>query len=378
MKEKLGEQTPDSTFAVFVPYSRDNPYQAELIKRLAKYGVRVETERDVKNAFAKIMRRQIRPDVLHLHWIVISMRSNPVRCLIRTIAFVTRLFILRIKGVRIVWTVHNLVSHECKRPKLEWFARSITVRLAHSLIVHTESAKANVLAAWHLRNSKKVSIVPHGNYVEYYPNRVDRKSARAQLDIPKWEIVMLFVGNIRPYKGVPELIEAFKKLNSPKARLVIAGKPHNDNIANEIRAKCGTQKDIRLVFEVIPDNELQIYMNAADIVVLPYRDILTSGAVILAMSFGKALIVPAVGCMTDVLDTRGSILYNSSEQDGLLNGLRQALNANFEEMGRHNLKLAKQLCWDKAAKDTAILYQKSANRKSSRSLVIQEPIYKCN
>ena len=81
--------------------------------------------------------------------------------------------------------------------------------------------------------------------------------------------------------------------------------------------------------------------------VFPYRDILTSGGILLAMSFGKAIIAPMLGCIIDTLDYSSSILYDTGEQDGLLKAMRKAgaLNGQLHRMGKHNLKLAERLPW---------------------------------
>jgi len=58
-------------------------------------------------------------------------------------------------------------------------------------------------------------------------------------------------------------------------------------------------------------------MNACDVVVFPYQEILTSGAVILAMSFGRACVAPRLGCIQDVLDDKGAFIYEPSNKAGL-------------------------------------------------------------
>ena len=96
---------------------------------------------------------------------------------------------------------------------------------------------------------------------------------------------------------------------------------------------------------------------------LLYRDFLTSGAVILAMSFGKPIIVPAIGCMLDILDNKGSIMYDPLEKKGLLKAMKKALSANLEKMGKHNFELANQFRWDDIAKRTYKVYQECLRGK---------------
>jgi beta-1,4-mannosyltransferase len=91
-------------------------------------------------------------------------------------------------------------------------------------------------------------------------------------------------------------------------------------------------------------------MNAADIIVLPYRGVLTSGTAILAMSFGKPIIAPSIGCMPDVLDDKGSFLYDPLQKDSLIKAMKQALTGELKRMGEHNFELSKRLSWDEIAK----------------------------
>jgi len=104
-------------------------------------------------------------------------------------------------------------------------------------------------------------------------------------------------------------------------------------------------------------------MNAADVIVLPFKDILTSGSVILAMSFGKPIIAPTIGCVPDVLDIEGSFLYNALEKDGLVNAMRRVFNSDIIKMGNHNFELAKQFEWDKIAKKTYEIYCECLKKK---------------
>jgi glycosyltransferase involved in cell wall biosynthesis len=110
----------------------------------------------------------------------------------------------------------------------------------------------------------------------------------------------------------------------------------------------------------IPDDEIQIYMNACDIIVTPYRDVLTSGQVILAMSFNKPIIAPKLGCIIDVLDEKGSILYNPNINDSLIQALEKSLDkkANLVKMGNYNFNLVKKFEWNRLAIKTIKIYQK--------------------
>jgi len=98
-------------------------------------------------------------------------------------------------------------------------------------------------------------------------------------------------------------------------------------------------------------------MNACDVVVLPFHDILTSGSALLAMSFGKPVIAPRLGCIPEVLDSEGAFLYNYKEREGLLKAIQEASVANLGAMGKHNYDKTKRFDWNVIAQKTHELYQ---------------------
>src|SRR5690606_12714398 len=125
------------------------------------------------------------------------------------------------------------------------------------------------------------------------------------------------------------------------AELVIAGSPLNAQVEKDVRDAV-TSPHVHLHPHFVPDAEIQVYMNAADAVVLPYQDVLTSGAVVLAMSFGKACIAARIGCIPDMLDDEGAILYQPDHPDGLRKALEQAHASpdRLTRMGERNAERA--------------------------------------
>lgn len=351
---------------IFIPdYRKVNPYQKALADSLSKEGVEVSF--GTTSSLFPVLRSvksDWRPDILHIHWIhPFLLASSKGKTIVKSICFIAELVVLRILGIKFVWTVHNIVNHEKRFSSLELFFTKIAIRFFNRIITHSHFAKNEVKKVYNITDNSKIQIIPHGNYINNYKNAVGRIEARNKLKIDEKEIVFMYFGLIRPYKGVFELIDSFKKLNVPQKKLLIVGKPCNNEFAKNILKRCNKNENIKTVFEFIPDNEVQIYMNAADIVVLPYRNILTSGTIILAMSFGKSIIAPAIGCIPEALDREESFLYDPSVKDGLIKAMRQVFDSDLEKMGRHNFKLAKQLGWDKIAKKTYEVYCECLKRK---------------
>jgi glycosyltransferase involved in cell wall biosynthesis len=311
----------------------------------------------------KSIRNYGKPDILHIHWLdPFFLAKSRIKTFLRSIIFIGELLIVKIIGVKIVWTVHNITSHDINFRSIELFFTKVLTRLFNRIIVHCSSAKNEVIDVYGVKKNLIV-IIPHGNYIHCYKNTISMKEARRKLHLSVDNIVFLYFGLIRPYKGIFGLINSFNKLNNNNAKLLITGKPLNDEVANNIQMICNDNEKIKINFGFVTDDEIQTYMNAIDVVVLPYENILTSGAVILAMSFGKPIIAPSIGCIPEVLDNKGSFLYDPLQEAGLLKAIKQSFNSDLKKMGEYNYKLVNKLSWDKIAKKTISAYKECLNKK---------------
>lgn len=354
------------TSVAFVPYwGAGNPYQNALAGQLSALGVEVDTGHSLKGLFRYGVVLNGRPDIVHVHWLpVFGWRGR--QCF-RCLAFVVRLVLLRIHRVPVVWTIHNLLPHESVCPRCDWLLARIVAALANELIVHGPNAKEKVVETWRLRDSNRVTVIPHGSYMGDYPNHIGRAAARRRLALDDTALMFLFIGAIRPYKGVLELIEAFQGVAAAHAMLVIAGQPLNDAFAREIETASAGMDRIRFRPGFVPDDEIQVYMNAADVVVLPYRRVLSSGAALLAMAFGRPCIAPTMGSLGDVLDESGAFLYDPESEMGLREGIQEAIERadTLPQMGEHNRRKAAQWTWAKAAEATKTLYDRCLSERCS-------------
>lgn len=360
--------------AIFIPdYSRANPYQKALADSLSKEGVEVSFG-TISRLFSVLssVKNHWKPNILHIHWPhPFLLASSGGKTILKSFSFIGELLILKLFGIKVVWTVHNITNLEGKCKYIELFFCKLIARLCGKLIVHCPSAKNEVMNAYGMSEDSRVVVIPHGSYIHSYENVISREQARKQLQLHIEDVVFLCFGLIRSYRGVSELVEAFKKLDAPRAKLLIAGKPYNAEIATDILERCHKNETIKTVFKFIPYDKVQIYVNVADVVVYTCNPSFFSpsqmpGGVILAMSFGKPVIAPALGCIPDVLDSEGSFLYDPSEKDGLLKAMQQALDTNTGDLvkiGKHNFELAKKLDWDWIANKIYNVYQECLKRK---------------
>jgi len=138
---------------------------------------------------------------------------------------------------------------------------------------------------------------------------------------------------------------------------VVAGRAFNRAEADAVRDVAGDDERITLRLEFIPDEELPVLLGAADAVALPFRDILTSGSAILAMSYGRPVIAPSLGCLPETLPADGNLLYDPDDDGGLRWALWRALTTDLDQLGERNLERARELDWGRIAESTAKLYR---------------------
>jgi len=172
-------------------------------------------------------------------------------------------------------------------------------------------------------------VIPHGHYRGEYANEQDLK-AREKLGISPNAIVVLSFGEIRPYKNIDQLISAFRQLPDENLVLMIVGSCQISAYAKLLSKLASDDSRIRFTPERIPSEDVQLYMQAADLVALPYRDILNSGTALLALSFNRPILVPEFGAMKELASSVGTDWVMNFPGDLSSKVLRDAINWAME------------------------------------------------
>lgn len=341
-----------------------NPYGQLLMRSLAAEGVRVVPVA-YRHVFLWRALRE-RPDVLHFQfitpWVLPAGPSRSRgRAAVKGALFLLQAGVLRLAGCRLVWTAHNLVNHERRLSGFEAFWNHLFARMADLVVVHGEAARRAFLRRYRVRRrAGRVVVVPHPSYAGAYPADVPREAARRELGLAGDPVVVLCLGQVRRYKGLVDAVRAFRALDARGAAVLwIAGEPVDAGVAADLEREAAGAADVRLRFEFLPAADVARLLAASDVVALPYVDILTSGAAVLAMSFGRACVAPRLEALTEVLDERGAFFYDPADPAGLRGALARAVaaRADLPAMGRHNGERASEWSWADAAARLTGLYR---------------------
>jgi D-inositol-3-phosphate glycosyltransferase len=209
-------------------------------------------------------------------------------------------------GARIVFVCHNAWPHE-GFPLARQLTR-LALRTAHSLVALSDPVGAELRR---LLPEMPVSVIPHPPFSVLEPSpdsQPDRWRERVGAS-PDAKIV-LFFGNVRPYKGVRDLIDAFPRVTaSTNAVLVVAGTFFES--IEEYRARIrelGLGDSVCLFDEYVANEEVAPLFELADLVVLPYRSASQSGVIPLAAAFRKPVVATDTGGLPDALASTGAVV----------------------------------------------------------------------
>lgn len=330
-----------------------NPYTNLLYRHLQELGVTTD-DFSLNNVLFR------RYDVFHFHWPEYYItRRNPLKAAVGTLGIIGTLCWQHTLGAKIVWTVHNLRSHDQTRPKIEKLFWSFFTRSIDGFLCLTDAGRSLAESMWPILNRIPGFVIPHGHYRNQYLNRISRDEARTALNLPSTAKIILHFGSLAPYKNVPTLVRAFRCFDDHDAVLVIAGSCESSNLANEMYREAVGDPRIKFFLGTVPEDRVQIFFNAADLVALPFTEILNSGSAILALSFNRPVLVPAQGAIPELQNLVGTswvkTYVGTVDRDVLRTALEWGLQA------RKGMPDLSPLEWTSIAKKTYEAYQAMVN-----------------
>ena len=333
---------------VMVP--RRHVYIVNLRYHLAALNVDVRTLRpfhysSAANLLRMIALRSMGYNIIHLHWLYVFPFKWIMDVFVR---------MARILGYKIVWEVHNMVSHTRKMKDYaiaREFYRHCDAVIFHSV---TDVTRSRDMLGEDLKPVHAVAYHPH--FIGVYRNEITQHEARDILRIPPGRKVLLCFGQIRANRDYGCLLSAVASLDD--VSVVIAGEIKDKRVYREL-LKHRENSDMILHAGWVSNDQVQIYFNAADVVVLPYSEITTSGVIALAYSFSRPVIVSAIGGIGEVVNEKTGILVRPGDEDELRSAIKDIFEKDYVGMGMAAFQYARdQLMWERTAETIRGIYDK--------------------
>lgn len=294
-----------------------------------------------------------RPDIIHVQWLPMLPVNSFEIWFIKFFKFL---------GIKLVYTVHDILPHDSGRKYFGIYYKAYN--LMDLVICHTMETRDTLELDFNLP-SDKINVIPHGPIFHDCPG-LSKEDARRKLGISRKSVV-LYLGYIRQYKGLPFLLESWAKVveKNYDSCLVLAGQSDNKykNKLMELVDSLGLKRHVKTDFTFIGVADLPVYYQAADILVYPYKAVTQSGALMTGMPFGKPIIATSVGGLKEVIDNgRNGILVEYGDVPGLTEAISR-LMVNKEErerLGKNALDDCKvKYSWETIAQETLSCYWKA-------------------
>jgi len=301
-----------------------------------------------------------RTDVFHILW------NNKVETFDRTLL----MLYYRACGRKVVLTAHNVNSG--RRDSKDTFLNRLTLktqyRLCDRIFVHTDKMRQELIGEFGVAETA-VTVIPYGINNAVPNTSLTSADAKKHFGIDPGDKTLLAFGNIGPYKGLEYLAAAFDQLlaKDPSYRLLVAGTPKPGASAYWQQVAKRLEPHIRngrvlLNIRYIPDCETELFFKAADLLVLPYRDIFQSGVLFCGYSFGLPVVVTDVGSLRqDVVEGQTGFVCKPEDPRDIAAAIERYFSSElFRNLpaGRRDIKafVEARHSWDTVAAITRDVY----------------------
>lgn len=244
-----------------------------------------------------------------------------------------------------VLTVHELLPHGDHSPRAFRLSRSI-YRTAAVCITHTSAMRERLTSDFGIEPGRTLHVELGIDRLEP-PSPQSRQLIRRRLNLNGDEKLVLFFGNIVPYKGLDVLLDAFDGLQDMQAHLVIAGRCRDVQLAQMVRARINASPRsgaIRWLEGFFPNEEVPALFHAADVVAIPYRgDIGQSAVLFMALATGVRIVASDVGALREYVPRGLGTVVPPNDARLLAEGIRRELCAS--ELPRAADSAAQRFLW---------------------------------
>jgi glycosyltransferase involved in cell wall biosynthesis len=286
--------------------------------------------------------------IVHWHWLNRFYQSRTLpRFLARSVLFAASLAVIRLRGTKMVFTVHNLIPHDCIYPGLHRLINRYMGLVMHRLLVHSEDAVDAVAAVYGGRS--KIRIVEHVDF-EPVPPVSDGPAGHPAVDAlrpPGSRPFVLAFGTVRRYKRLERLLAAADALDKLGIDVVIAGKPA-ESFEPQVRAWAEGKRNVTLRLGFIEEAELSAWQRAAGAVIFCHAEgSLTSGAAHMALAHGVPVVSSSAIAFQEMIRLGLAFPHDPHDPQSMAEAIAKAIHAD-----RSKFQAQRQAYRDRGSLDT--------------------------
>lgn len=254
----------------------------------------------------------------------------------------------------VICLADNIIPHEHRpgdRLLTGYFLRQIDGLIAMSKSVLNDGSS--------FRKNLVSGFCPHPLF-DNYGELLEANVAKQKLNLAPDCIYLLFFGFIRDYKGLDLLVQAFadQRLRKFPVKLLIAGEFYSSP-EPYLKLIRDSQLDdlVELRTDFIPDDQVNLYFSAADMVVQPYKSATQSGVTQIGYHFNKPMLVTNVGGLSEIIPDKKIGYVVEPESAAIANALVDFFENRRKEVFELNIvEEKKKFSWKNMADTFISLY----------------------
>lgn len=344
---------PDVTWLGADPPPRPNPYLDYLEEALVSLGVRV-VHGGEGFRWRHLLSPRPLPRVFHLHWLnTVHTGGTSWDTFRLSASYLAKILLVRLRGRRLVWTVHNLLPHY-RATLADRLCRRATAQLATGLIVHNDSARELVERRWRPRRRPTVALM--GRYDGRYGPKALREASRDRLGLPREPLLFLIFGQLRGNKQIDRLVALFSRLDPDRFHLLLSGTRSSRDALAGCREIVESAPNIHLREGFVPDADVPFLFGATDGFVFAGDEILSTSSVVLALSYGIPILAPDLACLRGVVPAQARVQLDVDDPEGARAALEALDRAALAARGRAAFDAMQARTWLEAARVHLTVY----------------------
>lgn len=336
---------------MFAPnWSKGNSYQTNLYSQHKNLGYNIcsLSNPTLNNIPSKFLIAKNK--IFHQHWIrpfyyeSINMEDG----ITRINNYINILKIYKLFGVKILWTLHNLLDHDINdmQKQLNIYAHKKIAEIINKIYVFSKHSIEMLCKQINCDISNKCIVLEHPLYDDIL-NCISKIPPELNIKYLYGKTVLLHVGMLRPYKGIVNLLKSFSLSSVNNLYLIIAGEIIDNNIIMTFEnLPTNIRNKIVIIKRRISDAEIKGLMEIADVMVNPYNKILTSGSFYLNTTFKKPTIAPNIGFFPEIINDNVNGFLFDSNKNNLVDIIKKVSTLDksyLANIGEKNFKLYSHL-----------------------------------